>query len=215
MEKILLFGGGGHSKSVIDSINSRDDFEIVGIIDTKDKIGSYVNNIPIIGDDTSLQSYLDLGVKYAFVCIGTVSNSIARINIYNSLKKIGFIIPNIIDKTAIISSNALIGDGNFIAKNVIINSNAIIGNNCILNTACIIEHDCIISDFVHIAPGAVLSGGVYIGENSHLGTNATVIQYKKIGSNTMIGAGSVVVTDINDNVKAYGNPCKERSSINE
>lgn len=215
MKKILLFGGGGHSKSVIDSINNGSDFEIIGIIDTKDKIGSYVNNIPIIGDDTSLQYYLDLGIKYAFVCIGTVSNSMTRINIYNNLKKLGFIIPNIIDKTAIISSNSKLGDGNFIGKGVIINSNAIIGNNCILNTGCIVEHDCIISNFVHLAPGAVLSGGVYVGENSHIGTNATIIQYKNIGSNTMIGAGSVVVTDISNNVKAYGNPCKERSYVNE
>ena len=35
-----------------------------------------------------------------------------------------------------------------------------------------------------------------------------VIQGIHIGSNTTVGAGSVVVKDVTDNVVAYGNPCK-------
>ena len=35
-----------------------------------------------------------------------------------------------------------------------------------------------------------------------------MIQCLNIGKNCMIGAGSVVVKDIPDGVKAYGNPCR-------
>lgn len=35
-----------------------------------------------------------------------------------------------------------------------------------------------------------------------------MIQCLNIGKNCMIGAGSVVVKDIPDNVTAYGNPCR-------
>lgn len=208
-EKIILIGGGGHAKSVIESINSMEKFEIIGILDKKDKVGSYIYDIEVIGVDGDLENYYKQGIKNIFITLGSIGNPIIRRKLYDYAKKIGFKFPNIIDKNSIISPKTLLGEGIFIGKGVIVNCDVNIGNNCIINTGCIIEHDCKIGDFVHIAPGSTLSGGVIIGENSHIGTNSTVIQYKKVGSNTVIGAGSVVIKDIDNNVKAYGNPCKE------
>ncbi len=46
------------------------------------------------------------------------------------------------------------------------------------------------------------------GELSFIGIGATIIQEIKIGKNVTIGAGSVVIKDIPDNVIALGNPAK-------
>ena len=46
------------------------------------------------------------------------------------------------------------------------------------------------------------------GELSFIGTGATIIQSIKIGKNVTIGAGSVIIKDIPDNVIAVGNPAK-------
>ncbi|WP_270670123.1 acetyltransferase [Paraclostridium bifermentans] len=208
-ERIILIGGGGHSKSVIESIKSIGKFEIVGILDTYDKVGSYIYDIKIIGVDSDLKKYYNQGVKNAFVTLGSVGDPALRIKLYNYAYELGFEIPNIIDKTAIISPTSVLGKGNFIGKGAIVNCNTYIGNNSIINTGCIVDHDCKIEDFVHVAPGTVLSGGVSIGKNTHIGTNSTIIHCIEIGSNTTIGAGSVVVKNIGSNIKAYGNPCKE------
>lgn len=209
MEDLLLIGGGGHCKSVLDTITSSDKFNVIGIIDIKEKVGSYVDKIKVIGTDDDLEKFFEEGIKSAFITIGNVNVSFARQNIFLKLKKIGFKFPEIIDADAIISTNCTIGEGTYVGKRVIVNSHATIGENCIINSGAIIEHDCIIGDFAHIAPGAVLSGGVKVGNNSLLGTNSTVIQGVNIGENTLIGAGSVVIKNINDNCVAYGNPCKE------
>ncbi|AZO96322.1 acetyltransferase [Halocella sp. SP3-1] len=209
MEDILLIGGGGHCKSVIDAITQGNLFNIVGVLDIREKVGRYVNNIRIVGIDDDLSSYYTEGIRNAFITLGSIGDPELRIKKYIYAKKIELKFPVIIDKSAIISSNIIIREGTFIGKGAIINTAAQIGKNCIINTGAVIEHDCIIDDFVHIAPGTVLSGGVHIGENSHIGTNSTVIQNIIIGSNTVIGAGSVVVKDINKNSKAYGNPCRE------
>lgn len=208
MKKIVLVGGGGHCKSVIDTILSSDEFDIVGITDPLSK-GSILN-INIIGDDSILKKVYSDGVDYAFITLGSIGNPQIRIKLYKMLKKIGFKIPNIIDKTAILASKCTLGEGVFIGKRAVINSDVKIGNNSIVNTGVIVEHDCVIEDFAHIAPGAVLSGGVYIGENSHVGSNSVVIQGIKIGSNTLIGAGTVIVKSIEDNLKVYGNPGRVR-----
>ena len=87
----------------------------------------------------------------------------------------------------------------------VINADAKIGKHCIINTGATVDHDCVIEDFCHIAPGAHISGGTHIGEGTWIGVGSSVIQYLNIGKNCMIGAGSVVVREMPDNVTAVGN----------
>jgi len=209
MEKIILLGGGGHCKSIIDTIQTSKLYEIIGIIDLEQNMGQYINGIEVLDSDENLIKYKKSGVENAFISVGSIGNTSVRRKLYNLAKKIEFNIPTIIDYTAIISSDATIGSGTFVGKGTIINTKSIIGSNCIINSGSIIEHDCSVDDFVHIASGATLCGGVQVGKNTHIGANSTVIQYKTIGENVIIGAGSVVTKNIKSNIKAYGNPCKE------
>jgi sugar O-acyltransferase (sialic acid O-acetyltransferase NeuD family) len=215
MKDIILIGGGGHCKSIIDSLIENKTFNIIGILDIKDKIDSYIDEVRIIGGDEDLEYYYKQGIQYAFISLGSIGKPNLRISLYEKAKKFGYKIPVIADKASIISKNAVLEEGTFIGKGAIINSGARIGKNCIINTGTIIEHDCTIEDFVHLGPGSVLSGGVTVGERTHVGTNSTIIQYKKIGRDTIIGAGSVVIENIMNGVKAYGNPCVERGRIND
>ncbi|MEN2768692.1 acetyltransferase [Ornithinibacillus xuwenensis] len=208
MNDILLIGGGGHCKSVIDTLENADEFNIIGILDQPEKIGSKVNGIEIIGIDEDLPSYFEQGVQYAFITIGSVGNVSFRKSLYEYAKTIGYRFPTIIDKSAIISSNTELHEGCFIGKGAILNTNVSIGINSIINTGTIIEHDCTIGEFCHIAPGSTLSGSVQVGHHTHIGTNSTIIQNINIGHNSLIGAGSVVINNIENHKKAYGNPCK-------
>lgn len=209
MKDIILLGGGGHCSSVIDSIASTNRYNIIGILDQKQNVGTYVQGIKIIGDDDDLLHYFNQGVKHAFVTTGSIGDCSLRIKLVNLLKRTGFKLPPIIDSTAVIANSAKIGDGTFVGKRATLNTNVVIGDNCIINTATVIEHDTSIDSFCHIAPGTIISGGVSIHRETHIGTNSTIIQNIDIGHNTIIGAGSVVVKDIGSNKKAFGNPCKE------
>lgn len=209
MENIILVGGGGHCKSVLDSIKSSNNFNVVGILDIRENVGSFIDGIEVIGTDDDYNKFFLNGIKYAFITIGSIKSTALRERIYNELNSIGFKFPTIVDASAIVSPSAVIGQGIFVGKGVIINANASIGHSCIINTGSIVEHDCSIGDFCHIAPGSTLSGGVQVGKSSLIGTNSTVIQGIQIGDNTVIGAGSVVVKNIRNNAIAYGNPCEE------
>jgi sugar O-acyltransferase (sialic acid O-acetyltransferase NeuD family) len=208
-KKLILLGGGGHCKSIIDTLKLLDDWSDIKIIDSKIEIGTFVNEIEVIGNNEVLLELFKKGYKYAFVAMGSVGNTVPRKTLYGLLKSIGFIIPSIIDKTSYISSYSTIDEGTFIGKNTVINANVKIGKCVIINTGSIIEHDCEIDNFVHIAPGSVLSGSVKVGSDTHIGTNSTIKNNVIIGKNTIIGVGSVVVNDINSDIIAYGNPCKE------
>ncbi|MDD4781955.1 MAG: acetyltransferase [Tissierellia bacterium] len=212
-KKLLLIGGGGHCKSVLDSILPSNEYSEIGIIDKNENNGGSILGIPIIGCDDDLSKLYHDGYHSAFVTVGSIAKPSLRIKLYKMLETIGFEIPNIIDLTAIVSNQVKMERGIFIGKNVVVNVGTSIKDGSIINTASTIEHDCIINQFCHIAPGSVLCGEVEVGENTHVGAGSIIRQQIKIGSNTIIGMGSVVLKDIKGNVVAYGNPCKEVKSL--
>lgn len=208
-KKIVLIGGGGHCKSIIDAIQGFGEYNIVGIVDKEENIGKEIYGVDVIGKDEDLQLLYKKGIRYAFITVGSIGSVKIREILYKNAKKIGFEFPVIRDVSSIIAGKVVIEEGVFIGKGVIINSEVSIKANAIINTGAIIEHDCKIGAFAHIAPGATVCGGVSVGYSSHVGCNASVIQGVNIGENVLIGAGSVVVKDINDNSKVVGNPCRE------
>lgn len=208
-KKLLLIGGFGHCKSVIDSLYNDNRYAEICIIDKPKNIGKLILDKKIIGCDEDLEMLYEMGYHYAFVSLGSVGDVTVRIRLYRLLESIGYTIPNIIDSTAILSTNAVLESGVYVGKNVVINAGSRIGIGSIINTSSTIEHDCKIGEFVHIASGSVLCGNVTIGDHSHIGAGSIIKQQVCIGSSTMIGMGSVVLRNIGDYVTAYGNPCRE------
>lgn len=208
-KKLLLIGGGGHCKSVLDSLLQKNEYTEIGVIDTKENLGKKIINISICGCDEDLIDLYKRDYNYAFITVGSIGDPSLRIKLFKRLEEIGFVIPIIIDSSATISNFVNLEAGIYIGKKVVVNAGTSIGKGAIINTSSIIEHDCTIGNFSHISPGSVLCGGVKIGENSHIGANTVIRQDVKIGVNTIIGLGSVVLHTIGNNLIAYGNPCKE------
>lgn len=211
MEDILLLGLGGHAHSVVDSMEQAGEYNIVGFLDTEKMQGKRYKDYRVLDTDDALQKYFDSGIKNAFITIGFMGHGTVRNRLYQRLKDIGYNIPNIIDKTAVISENVELEDGIFVGKKAIINANVKIGKMCIVNSGAIVEHDCKIKSFSHIAVGSVVCGGVLIGEGTLIGANTTVIQQKVIGNKCIIGAGTVVSRDIQDNIIQYRIMEKQKS----
>ncbi|HBT50671.1 MAG TPA: serine acetyltransferase [Petrotoga sp.] len=205
---IVLVGGGGHCKVVLDVIKENNYYDEICISDLKENIGKEILDIRIEYTDDQLEDLFKKGISFAFVSMGKININDQRMKLYNKIKNIGFNIPTIISKSSNLSIYTEISEGTFIGKNTVINPGVKIGKNCIINTGAVVEHDCIIGDNVHIGPGAVLSGGVKIGENSFIGAGATIIQNTNIIGNTLIGAGAVVIKNIARSGVYVGNPSK-------
>lgn len=209
MEDIILIGGGGHCKSVVDTLLRQGQYNIVGIVDQEENLGKNVSGFPIQYCDNDLEELYHKGIRSAFISLGGIGASNLRKKLFTKAKEIGFMFPNIIDPSAIVAASAIIEDGVFIGKNVVVNVDAKIGSMAIINTKAVVEHDCLIGEFSFVSIGVNLSGNVTIGANTQIGTGANVIQGISIGENSIIGAGSVVVKDIRANTQAVGVPCRE------
>ena len=189
--KILLVGGGGHCRSVIDVIEKEGKFEIYGIIDVKEKVGQEVLGYKIIGTDEDLP-FLKKDCHYALVTVGQIRDYSLRESLFYFLKKIGFKLPTIISPLAYVSSRAKIGEGTVVMHYAIVNAGASIGKNCIINTRALIEHDCIVEDHCHISTGAILNGGVVVRHYSFIWSGAICKEYIEIPEKSFIKAGTLV-----------------------
>ena len=200
MEDIILVGYGGHAKSVADSIEHGKKYRIAGYTDQQERAASY----PYLGTDANLRQYYKNGISSVAICIGFLGTRDVRKKLYRELKDIGFHFPVIVDPSAVIAHDVVVGEGSFIGKNAVINTGAMIGEMCIINTGAIIEHNNRIGAYSHIAVGAVLCGRVQVGEHTFIGANATIIQEVQIGMNAVIGAGSTVIGNVPDGGRVVG-----------
>ena len=190
-EPIILIGGGGHCKSVIDVIEQQGKYEITGIIDVYEKLNHEVLSYRIIGQDKDLP---ELVKKYNnfHITIGQLRNPEPRIKLYNELKKLNANLPVIVSPLAYVSRHSVIEKGTVVMHFAVVNAGAKIGANCIINTRALIEHDAIIGNHCHISTGAIVNGGVQVGKNTFYGSDAVSKEYIKIPDNSFIKANSIV-----------------------
>lgn len=190
-QPILLIGGGGHCKALIDVIEQEGSYFIAGIIDAQERLGEKILGYEIIGCDDDLEK-LSSRFSYAVVAIGQIQSPEIRIRVYEHLKSLGFILPSIVSPRAYLSAHATLGEGSVIMHDALVNANATIGKNCIINTKALIEHDAHVLDHCHISTGVILNGGTVIGEKSFIGSNSLSKEYSILGENTFIKAGSII-----------------------
>ena len=204
MNKLVLIGGGGHCKSVLDAALRMNIFEDIVITDPNINPGTKIRGCSVVGSDDCLERLHSDGYDYAFITVGSVGiNSLRKILSYK-VSELGFKFAVIRDPSAIVSDSAIIREGTFVGKNSVVNADVIIGKHCIINTGSIVEHECKIGDFSHISVGTVLCGQVTVRDNCMIGAGSTVIQCLNIGQNVVIGANSTVLADVGDDMKCYG-----------
>ena len=201
IQNIAIIGGGGHSKVVVDIINTQRhiNYNIIGYFDDNERSNLY--NMPYLGKINKIKN-CESKIYYV-IAIGNIG---IRRQIYKQYNKLRYI--SLIHPKSIVSQSAIIEEGTVICAGAIIQPKVKIGRCCIINTNSNIDHESIICDFVNINPSATLCGNVLIGKNTIVGANATIIEKIKIGECNIIGAGSVIIRNTNDHSKLVGVPGK-------
>lgn len=199
---VIIIGAGGHAKVIADIIYKSGD-NLIGFLDDNlvNKGKEIYLGKKVIGTTKDIEIY-----NKNYFIIGIGNNSIRKkINNENNLKLYTAIHPS-----AIIAEDVKIGTGSVIMAGVVINPGTVIGKNCIINTCSSLDHDNLLEDYVHISPGAHLAGTVSVKEGTWICTGATIINNITIAQNNIIGAGSVVIKDINEENGTYvGVPVKK------
>ena len=198
----MIIGAGGHASVLVD-ILMQQNREILGIVSpqieseslVKINAAHYLKDEDVLGFD-SKEIKLVNGV-------GSLPNSMLRAALYKKFSEAGYEFETIVADSSTVSSFATLLEGVQILHGAIIQAGSVIGENSIVNTGAQVDHDCQIGHNNHIAPGAILSGGVATEEFVHFGTNSAAMQYIKIGRHSVVGAGATATQDIPERTVCY------------
>jgi acetyltransferase EpsM len=200
---LIIYGGGGHAKSLIDLIRAEGKYKIAGILDDGVAAGTSVMGVPVLGNGELLAEIRQKGIDKAVNAVGGIGSITPRLAVYDKLKTTGFICPTVVHPRAFIEPSAKVGEGGQIFFDAYVGSEVEIGFGCIVNTGAILSHDCILSDYVNISPGAIMAGAVTIKEKSLVGMGVTINLHVTIGAGARVGNSAVVKADVPDNAVVH------------
>lgn len=195
---IIVYGGGGHGKAVIELLRAAGGHEVIGVIDDGQQPGKLVLDVPVLGGGSALAAVLEAGCLRAMNAVGGIGAMSTRIRVFEKLKDASFEFTTAIHPSAVVEPSAKMGDGVQVFPHAYIGSEAQIGFGCIVNTGAIVSHDCVLADYVNLAPGAILAGAVSVGEGTLIGMGVTVNLNVRIGAGVRIGNGATVKADVPD-----------------
>jgi len=202
-EGLLIIGASGHGKVVADIALKMDVWKYIAFLDQD---GSIVSSLGIEVVDKSVNACRYAKNYDIFVAVG---NNIMREKIIGELIATGANVPVLIHPSAILGKEVEVEVGTAIMAGVVINCCTKIGRGCIINTGATIDHDNVIDDYVHVSPGAHLAGTVKVGKNTWIGAGGVVINNINITSDCVIGAGAVVISNITEPGTYIGVPAKK------
>ena len=200
---IILIGGGGHCKSVIDVAESAG-YHIVGILDKPEEVGRQVLNYKVIGVDDDIPLYV--GKAEFVITVGFIKNPALRIKLYNQVLEAGGEFATLVASTAYVSKYAILGRGTVVMHKAFVNAGAVVGDNSIINTFSNIEHDAHIGCQCHISTGAMVNGDCNMGNNVFVGSQSVLSNGISICDDAIVGAGSFVRKNIKIKGIYSGNP---------
>ncbi len=199
---IILIGGGGHAKVMLDAalcagvaIHGFVDDDSEAPISRMRGCPGYIGGFGEVTRNTGCELMLAVGD------LGLRARLIERIG------DIRFAQP-IVHPGSIVALSASVALGVFVGPGAIVNASVKICSHAIVNSGAVVEHDARVGVNVHVGPRAVLGGGVVVGDHTLIGIGATVLPGVRIGRGCVVGGGAVVVGDVEDGAVVVGVPAR-------
>ena len=202
IDRICLFGAGGHAKVVIDALRRAvpGGVEILLQDDNQALAGTLVAGLVV-----RPSSGLPAGGRF-HVAIGANRVRAAR---FAAVAGVGAVPVTVIHPAACLASSAQVAEGTFVAAMAVVGPDSTVGSGTIVNHGAVVDHDCAVGRFCHIAPRAVLGGGVRLGDGVFIGSGAVVLPGLTLASDVVVGAGAVVTRSIDRAGTFVGIPARD------
>jgi len=208
MKDIVIFGCGGVGSYVAHAINeinrNSQQWNILGFLDDDKKLKNVkINGYPVIGTSEWLREKPGITIALAIADPRVKKELVDKFYEYGCDQFATIIHPH-----TWIADSVTIGEGSIIYPGTTINVNSIIGKFAMVNMNCAIGHDVEIKDFAFLAPNVGVGGNSLLSTGCSVGIGASVIQHVTIGAWATIGAGAVVIREVNQEEVVVGNPAK-------
>ena len=213
-KKIIILGGEGNGGVVAaciedmrESYNIKE-YEVLGFLNDFESEGSLINDYPVLGKTETAKDYFEDDYVLFMYAIHPVGHGSLRVNLFEKLGIPDNKLATIIHPSAFVANNAKIEPGVMIMSNCYVGPATRIKKCALVMANSIVGHNTTVGAFCHLSVGSVTSSYVNLGIASDVTLNATVLDKVKVGKYAVVGAGAMVIKDINEEEVVVGNPAR-------
>lgn len=210
MQRLLVFGAGGHGREIAwlaEECHGRE-IEIIHVVDLPTYIQGDVNGRPVrlLADCSRFP-----GAHY----VVAVGDSHLRQRAAAQCEDVGLVATSLIHPRAEVSRWVSWGEGSVVCAGTVLTTNVSLGRHVHVNVGCTISHDVVIGDFSTLAPGVHIAGHVHLGQHVVVGIGASIIngnaeQPLHVGDGAVIAAGACVARPVTAGSMVAGVPATQK-----
>lgn len=209
-QRIVIIGGAGNgmvfAQVILDMQKSGQPIILEGFLNDHHDCGEMLGKWPVLGKPADWKE-LDDDVHFVFALL-TVGKMQERAELLHSLAIPQNRMATLVHPSAMIGFDTHIGKGSVICSHASVQPGASIGDNTIVRAGANVGHDVILGDCIDIGPNVTLCGFSSVKNGAHVAANSVVRDSISVGEYAVVGAGSVILKDVDESTTWLGNPAR-------
>lgn len=208
MKKIIIVGAGGAGAEALMVLRRLPQVgEALGFADDNPALHSQrLHGVSVLGPIAEVVRRFAGETAVVFHC--SVGRNAVRQRLVAVLGGAGLQAITLIDPSAVVASDAVIGVGSYIGPLAFVGPGSTVGCHVLVNTGASVGHDSQLGDYAQLCPGARLSGHTRLGEGAFVGSNGVTLPGIEVGEWATIAAGSVAMRQVPARATVIGVPGK-------
>ena len=202
---LFIYGNGGLGKEVYDIAKRMNKYDNIYFINDFEN-----DNVTVFDFDFVINNIVQKKNCVFALANGEIES---RQILFKKLKDNNCNLITLIDPSAVVSPFAKIGVGSIICPFVMIGPNVEIESCCLINVNSVIGHDIKIGMNTIVSASVNIGGNTNLGSNIYVGMGAIIKERITIGDNSVIGMGSVLHNNLDNNLLVLGNPARVLKKI--
>lgn len=215
MKQVVIYGRSPVSEMIYYDAQDHEDFHIVAATekDIPEDIDTFLD-IPLLDFAVVTRAYPPDYFDMMLV-ISHITDIRYRQRLFESIQEMGYTMRNYVSPRADYKGERNWGVNNIVMAGAHVGIHGVMGDNNLIRQNSYLGHNFIVGDNNVISPGCCIAGDVVVKDGCYFGLNATVVDYLTVETETLVGAGAVVIKNTEPYSTNVGNPSRVTSYHSE